>query len=264
MHPCGNTTVDPSGLCYQHRNARNAPASASGASSIPHLGNKQTAERTSDAAAKPIGREGYKRVFTHWKNTEYSRGLIGILDDLGPRSYEILESRCAKLTAREARSVIMALSQVNTDFEIHFQNPLKRPIEQAIARRQLAFEINKLSMIAPVCCAVVHPDRDLALDMSTVSSLSEKKSESAWQTLKETVFGLSDSRKNQLRGDAIYLTSGCRTEAEESEWFGENWDRIQPIWEKLVVEKTVYRSRTEVLLDKGFEDVPDVLMDGAL
>lgn len=212
-----------------------------------------------------LGYKGFRELYLGWKEGNPHPRLLILsdeLDALGKINYWLLARRCAKLTEREAISVVNAVCFDGLNHEPESANSLSDAYQKIMIYLELNSTLSKLEQIVTVCCEL-SPIDDPYYEMLEASRESDSNVETARQELAESVFGLGRKRTNHLRGDAMNLLSDRRIPADEVEWFGANWKTVAPLWVFLSAEHTLTRARVEALLNKS-EDTPSSLLDGVL
>lgn len=195
---------------------------------------------------------------------DYFNNLVMDLDDLGGNAYGIIARRCTKLTEKEARTVIKAIDCEGIGYEKR-SNKLGFIIQQWFGRRSLADLTRNMVMLAPVCCALDRASElgDPNAEMLAAIWWSRENLESVPQGFREALFGPGKRRRNAMLGQAMNAVSDFQMPPEDREWFGANWKKVQPVWDRLCDDGTVNRSRAEALL-KGASSIEPSLLDGAL
>jgi hypothetical protein len=177
--------------------------------------------------------------------------------------YWLLARRCAKLTEREAVSVVNAVCFYGLNHAPETENLFWDTYEKITSYLALNFKLSKLTCIVTACCEVTPIDNDPYYEMYRASDNSDTGVETIKQAFLENIFGLGRKRTNHLRGDAMNLISDRRIPAEEVEWFGANWKTVAPLWGILSDERTLTRARVEALLNES-DGTPSSLLGGVL
>lgn len=228
-----------------------------------------TARISSNSTREPrvvLGYKGFQRLQLQWHDTGTHRAhnlvLASELYEIDRIKYWLLARRCAKLTEREAVSVVNAVCFDGLNNEPESSNSLSGAYQKVMIYLELNSTLSKLERIVAVCCEI-SPVDDPYYEMLEASRESDSNVETARQEIAESIFGLGRKRTNHLRGDAMNLLSDRRIPADEVEWFGANWKTVAPLWVFLSAEHTLTRARVEALLNKS-EGTPSSLLDGVL
>lgn len=214
-----------------------------------------------------LGYKGFRRLSAQWQNTATHRAhnlvLGSELQELSKVKYWLLARYCAKLTEREATSVINAVCFEGLNHEPEAENLLWDAYQKFTSYLDLNYRLSNLTQIVTACCEASPANDDPYYAMHTAVSDLNEGLESVSQAFRENIFGLGRKRTNHLRGDAMNLLSDRRIPADEVEWFGANWKTVTPLWVFLSAERTLTRARVDALLNKS-EDTPSSLLDGVL
>lgn len=213
-----------------------------------------------------LGYKGFKRMYVESQTTGDNRThnliLAAELSEIDRVKYWLLARRCAKLTEREATSVVNVVCFDGLNNEPESSNIFSGAYQKIMIYLELNSTLSKLERIVTACCEI-SPVDDPYYEMLEASRDSESSVGTARQELLESVFGLDRKRTNHLCGDAMNLLSDRRIPADEVEWFGANWKTVAPLWVFLSAERTLTRARVEALLNKS-EGTPSSLLDGVL